>query len=287
MYPYEILPGIDMYVICLSLAALSAIIIYRLLADRAKIGARLQNLCIFTAIGAIAFGYLSAVFFQAFYNIKKYGKFVINSSTGATFYGGLIGGALFFLLVYFLVGKKIFPDGRHKKSFFTIADIAACCIAIAHALGRVGCLMVGCCYGKETDAWYGIYMVDLEKKVIPTQLFEAIFLLILFAVFVLMVKNKMTYCLQIYLCAYGVWRFIIEYFRDDYRGTTIIEATTPSQLTAIFMVAAGILLIVLQRKLQTAGAVEVKADKDQDEEYEYAEDYEYDYGEKKEEDEQK
>ncbi len=287
MYPYEILPGIDLYVICLSLAALSAVIVYRFMADRAKIGAKLQNLCIFTAVGAIAFGYLSAVVFQAFYNIKKYGKFVINSSTGATFYGGLIGGALFFLLIYFLVGKKIFPDGRHKKSFFTIADIAACCIAIAHALGRIGCLMVGCCYGKVTDAWYGIYMVDLGVKVIPTQLFESIFLMILFAVFLLMIKNKKTYCLQIYLCAYGVWRFVIEYLRDDYRGSTIIEATTPSQLTAIFMVAAAVLLIVLQRKIQTAGALESGVDRDTEEEYEYAEDYEYDYSEKKEDNEQK
>ena len=87
MYPYEILPGIDLYTICLCLAAISAIVIYRIMADKLKIGAKLQNLCIFTAFGAIVAGYFSAIAFQAFYNIERDGKFVINAGTGATFFG--------------------------------------------------------------------------------------------------------------------------------------------------------------------------------------------------------
>ena len=94
MYPKEILPGIDLYLICMCLAVMAAIIVYRIIADKIKIEAKLQNLCIFTAVGAIIFGYFSAVLFQAFYNIKENGgEFIINSQTGATFYGGLIGGA--------------------------------------------------------------------------------------------------------------------------------------------------------------------------------------------------
>lgn len=283
MYPYEILPGIDLYIICLSLAALSAIIVFRLMADRLKIRAKLQNLCLYTAIGAMAVGYLSAVFFQAFYNIRKYGKFVINSNTGATFYGGLIGGALFFILIYFLVGNRMFDDGSHKKKFFLIADIAACCISIAHAIGRIGCLMAGCCHGKETDAWYGVHMVGFERKVVPTQLFEALFLFALFGIFVYMISKKRTYCLQIYMCAYGLWRFVIEYFRNDYRGTTVIDAVTPSQLTAVIMVAVGLLLIVLQRKIESLNVISgdaVTSASAGDAEEDEGEEYEYDYSAK-------
>ena len=93
MYPNEIINGIDMYVIMLCIAAISAILVYRILADKLNLNARLQNLCLFGAVAAILVGYYSAVFFQGIYNISKNGGFVLNASTGATFYGGLIGGA--------------------------------------------------------------------------------------------------------------------------------------------------------------------------------------------------
>ena len=292
MYTKDILPGIDLYLICLCLAIISALIIFRVMADKMKISAKLQNLCLYIAIGAIFFGYLSAVFFQALYNINKNGGFVINTSTGATFYGGLIGGAAIFLLLYFTFGKKQFPESReHVRSFFKIADIAACSITLAHAIGRVGCLMAGCCHGKATDAWFGVYMDTgirsltgevILQKVVPTQLFETIFLLAILSYLVARIKEKQTYCLQLYMCIYGVWRFIIEYMRDDYRGTTLINALTPSQLTAILMILGGVLLIFLQKNLEGrfASTEEVKAvasDSSVDEAYEYEEEYDYDY----------
>ena len=61
MYPHEILPGIDMYVIMLCLAAVSAIFVYRFVADKRGLGARLQNLCLFNAVASIMVGYYCAV----------------------------------------------------------------------------------------------------------------------------------------------------------------------------------------------------------------------------------
>ena len=255
MYPNELFFGIDLYLVFLCLAVVAAIIVYRVMADKRKIEAKLYNFCLFTAVGAMVAGYFSAVLFQGLYNIATYGRFYI---MGATFYGGLIGGAGFFLAVYFFVGNVIFKEDKlHIKRFFDIADIAACSITIAHSLGRIGCLMAGCCHGRVTTAWYGINMwVDLNHdgvleyaKLVPTQLFEAIFLAILFFYVVLRVKDNQTYCLQIYMCVYGVWRFIIEYMRNDYRGTTIIESVTPSQFIAILMVLGGAALIYLQYRL--------------------------------------
>ena len=292
MYTKEILPGIDLYLICLCLAIIAALAIFRILADKMKISAKLQNLCLYIAVGAIFFGYLSAVFFQALYNIKPYGEFAINKSTGATFYGGLIGGAAFFLLLYFTVGKKMFAESReHVKSFFKIADIAACSITLAHAIGRIGCLMAGCCHGKPTNAWFGIRMVtgvfvapdgekiDIVQKVVPTQLFETLFLLAVLAYLIARIADKQSYCLQVYMCIYGVWRFIIEFMRDDYRGATFISSLTPSQLTAIVMVLGGILLIFLQKNIQNQleGAdVPAAAGATSEGAYE-EEEYDYDY----------
>lgn len=248
MYPYDILPGIDLYVIFLSVGAVAAIISFRLLADKIGLCAEVQNLCIFDAVASIVVGYGSAVLFQAFYNIRERGRFEITSDTGATFYGGLIGGVACFFAIYFIAGHFVCRDGAHKKNLFSMTDAAISGVVIGHAFGRIGCLMAGCCYGARTDAWYGIKMVYLGYKVVPTQLFEAIFLALLFAFFVFRIVRGKTYNLPIYMVAYGVWRFLIEYMRDDYRGSTAVSFLTPSQLTAVIMVAGGVVLFVFQRR---------------------------------------
>ena len=254
MYPYDLLPGIDLYTIALALAIVSALVIFRIFADKAMLCAKLQNLCIINASVSIIFGYLSAVFFQALYNIEKYGEFRLDSQTGATFYGGLIGGAGIFLLIYFVAGSKMFKENReHIKNFFSIADIAAISIVVAHAFGRIGCLMAGCCYGEITDKWFGIYMPALKAKVVPIPLFEAIFLLALGGVFAYMLLHKKRGILAYYMMFYGTWRFFIEYARNDYRGTTIVSFLTPSQLIAILMVIGGAIFLLVQEKLDQNG----------------------------------
>lgn len=252
MYPYDIIPGIDFYTIFLGIAIVSAIVVFRICADKMKLNAKIQNFCIFTAVAAIGIGYFSAIFFQALYNIEKYGKFQINSETGATFYGGLIGGTLSFIFVYFVIGRIWFKDIKvHLKNFFSVANIAAAAIAIAHSFGRFGCLMAGCCHGKITDAWYGIYMHTVGAKAVPTQLFEALFLILLFAIFIWRIFNGKCCNLPIYLSAYGIWRFVIEYFRDDYRGTTVVDFMTPSQFIALIMTLGAILLFFIEKRVSS------------------------------------
>ena len=249
MYPNEIINGIDMYVIMLCIAAISAILVYRILADKLNLNARLQNLCLFGAVAAILVGYYSAVFFQGIYNIPKNGGFVLNASTGATFYGGLIGGAAFFIATYFTVGHFMFKEGKeHIKYFWSNAGIGAACIAIAHGFGRIGCLMVGCCYGRVTDAWYGIYMKNIGQKVVPIQAFEAAILFGLFGVFFYRVVKRKRYNLSLYMLTYGIWRFFIEYARDDYRGYTFVSFLTPSQLTALIMIVGAVAVFIAERE---------------------------------------
>ena len=226
---------------------------------------RLQNFCVFTAAASMFVGYFSAVLFQALYNIKERGGFVIDASTGATFYGGLIGGAACFLVIYFGLGRIIFKD-REKvqfdyiKSFFTVADIAAISLSVAHALGRIGCLMAGCCHGAKTDAWYGIYMPALKAKVVPLQLYEAIFLFALSAWFIYRLFKGMAGNLPLYMASYGVWRFAIEFLRDDDRGSTVVDFLTPSQFIALLMIVGAVLLFFGQRYL-----MKKQSEKDSDE----------------------
>ena len=55
--------------------------------------------------------------------------------------------------------------------------------------------------------------------------------------------------MSVYLCGYGIWRFFIEYARGDDRGQTIVPFLTPSQLTAIVLIAVGIALVFFEKKL--------------------------------------
>ena len=256
MYPYDILPGIDLYVICLGLAAVAAIFSFSKLADIAKIRGKVQNMTVYTAILSIILGYGSAVLFQAFYNMLDKGVFSLDSSTGATFYGGLIGGVVSFITIYFVWGKLSFKDDSYKKQFSLVANIAPASITIAHALGRIGCRMAGCCDGAKTDAWYGIKMQYLGYKVVPTQLFEAIFLFLLFPLFVYRILKGKGYNLPIYMIGYAFWRFFAEYLRTDYRGETVVSFLTPSQLIAALMIIGGIVLIVIMKKIDSKRAFE-------------------------------
>ena len=139
----------------------------------------------------------------------------------------------------------IFKDKIHTKNFFPIANIAAASISVAHAFGRLGCLMAGCCHGAETDAWYGVYFVYYEIKAVPIQLFEAIFLFLMagaafYAYFKCRKRPHFPTLFPCYLIVYGVWRFFIEFARADDRGQTIIPFLTPSQLIAVLLIGVGI-----------------------------------------------
>ena len=256
MYPYNLIKfpdgsGIGLYEIFIVDGVIAAIVLFRILADRRKLPAKLQNLILIGAVVSFIVGYLFAVIFQAIYDIAERGAFIIDSQTGATFYGGFIGGAVCMLVIYFVGGHLLFKkeNNEHLRWFPSFANIAAACVPLAHGFGRIGCLCAGCCYGRVTDSWIGIAMyihgtANPPVKVIPVQLFEAIFLFALAAFLVWRNWRGKGFCLPTYFIGYGIWRFIIEYFRDDDRGQTFISFLSPSQLTAVLLVLIGVALVV-------------------------------------------
>lgn len=246
MYPYEIIFGMDLYAILISVGVIICMVFIRLQADWRGLRARLQNLLLINTIAAVVLGYGAAVLLQAFYNYMAKGTFEIVNSTGSTFYGGLIGGTAMFILIYFAAGKLLFPDGYHVRHFRTVSEIAPAAITVAHGFGRLGCLMAGCCYGVRCDAWYGIEMVHLGYKVLPVQLFEALFLLALSAFLLWRFKKEKPYGMAIYMMAYACWRFVAEILRNDYRGATVVDFLTPSQLISVLLLAGGMILLAVE-----------------------------------------
>ena len=242
MYPYEIIFGLDLYEIMLIIAVIASFFLCDKMMQQRKFSITLQKLTIVAIFLCVIVGYLSAVLFQAVYDYFATGEFKINSSTGATFYGGFLGGAGVFLFVWFFGRKLLLKNEKNReeiKKFPDILNIAACCVPLAHAIGRLGCLFAGCCHGAVTNAWYGIKMYTEMGyiKVVPIQLFEAIFLFLLASVlFFLFYKKDTVSLFPIYCGVYGLWRFLIEYARIDDRGATFIPGISPSQLTAICLI---------------------------------------------------
>lgn len=265
MYPHDLIPGVkgtNMYVVMICVGLIACFLTFAKLSDKLGIRARIHNLALVGGVVGIGAGLLASVLFQALYNIASTGRFEITEGTGATFYGGLIGGAVAFLSIYFIVGR-IRAREYYLESFFPLISCIAPAIAIAHGFGRLGCLFAGCCHGKVTDSWCGIMMYgDMGyDRYVPVQLFEAIFLFLLCALLVYRTINSKKYNFPIYVIAYGVWRFVIEYARADYRGNTFVSFLTPSQLVAVVLMIAGLVLAFIEFKTtRNTPSAEVSAD---------------------------
>lgn len=260
MYPEPLFElfgrGVYLYGICIAIgiAACFALLIFTM--GRLKFNDYSSNVIVIIGVLSTGLGFLFAALFQATYN------YIEDPSVGfklgdITFLGGLIGGAGTFIGVYFLFMKVIRP--KNSVKFFsgemnaTLTDALPFIpigIVIAHAFGRLGCFFAGCCYGRPTDAWYGLPCANgISGNVVPTQLFEMIFLFALAAVMALLYyRNKFNYNFSVYMIAYGIWRFVLEFFRDDHRGQFLGTALTPSQIWSIVLVIGGIAYIYLYRK---------------------------------------
>ena len=225
---------IDMYSLMIFLGIVACFAYLEIYYGKKKAPRLLISAFEINGIIAIVMGFVFANLFQNLYD------FIENPSAFAwswslTFFGGLIGGVLSFLLGYFLVIRKKF--GPQMRDLLVIAPAS---IAVAHGFGRIGCFCAGCCYGIETDSWLGVKFPGMAHKVFPTNLFEAIFLLILSGVLLfLALKKDFAFNMPIYLMAYGAWRFGIEFIRGDHRGS-FVGSLSPSQFWSIMLFLAGI-----------------------------------------------
>ncbi|MBQ9387215.1 MAG: prolipoprotein diacylglyceryl transferase [Lachnospiraceae bacterium] len=165
-------------------------------------------------------------------------------TTGFVVYGGILAAVLF---AYFYI-KKI------KAGFLRCLDIAVISIALGQAIGRIGCLMAGCCHGIPTDAWYGITFPEGASEapagipLVPVQIISSALNFINFGILII-AYNRFRYrsmTAALYMINYGVGRFIIEYFRADFRGA--VGPFSTSQFISFFMVTGGVVLMIIAVK---------------------------------------
>jgi phosphatidylglycerol:prolipoprotein diacylglycerol transferase len=184
---------------------------------------------------------------------------------GMVFYGGLIAAAL--AAAWYL--------RRHRMPVLAYGDTLIPAVAFGHFLGRLGCFLAGCCWGRVSEAgfpWLVAFppaslayqtmagradaaaLLDPDghatRPLHPTQLYESFGELGLFLLLVLWVRPRRRFEGQIlaaWLLLYAVLRSVVELFRGDVeRG--LVAGLAVGQWTSIAIFAAGVAVWVLARR---------------------------------------
>ena len=269
MYPEIFRIGnfpITTYGIWLAVGMLLALFVASRLAARDGLPReRIYDLGLWTLIGGLLGSKVLMFFVED--NVQVFTLDFLRS--GGVYYGGLIGG---FLAVALLV--KIY-----KLPFWKVADALAAGVALGQAFGRQGCFAAGCCWGKPTDLFWGVHFTEAgheytgvpiygpEAEALylhPTQLIESVVMLAVFG-FLFWLHRRKKFDGQV-LIAYGIiysiFRFSIEFIRDDPRGDlfglTTMTGLSTSQLVSLLVAGASIVFMIV--RLRSVGRADTPAE---------------------------
>lgn len=242
---------IPMYSAMLAIGILLFLLLYFLAyrreyqADRVTFH-RLSFVILLSIVALAVFAFL----FDSLFHSLEEGRLVFG---GITWLGGVTGAfPALLLLTHFLVPKK-------RGYALDVLDSLIPGLVIAHGIGRVGCFLGGCCFGKVTDSGFGVVfpegsiaerlypnpLGDGSLPVLPTQLIEAAFELFLFIILLGFLRRARKYHTALFAISYAIFRFVLEFFRGDDRGTAALSLS-PAQVLSILLLAFGVLVLLMR-----------------------------------------
>ncbi len=185
-------------------------------------------------------------------NIAMLNLNLFSTGSGMTAFGGFVGALGFAALYSYL----------NRWNVWRLLDIVAPILAMTESIQRIGCFLNGCCYGRKTTGFLGIYLPDtLDNWAYryPTQIITGIFCFVLFVWLWRQRENKpfegslMLY----YLVLYHVGRVVIDFLRGDEQ--VVLGLLTVHQLTAtiIALIAAIVLYFRLNLQVKKSRPVEL------------------------------
>lgn len=204
---------------------------------------KIMDLCFYIVVAAIVGSRLLYVMTYPEYFAKNPIEIFKIWNGGLVFYGGFIG-AVITVIVYLKACHL--PLGK-------TVDIGAVSLPLGHFLGRIGCFFAGCCYGKACELSWAITfhnpdsLAPLYVPLHPTQLYESASNLIIFSIICLFRPYKKFdgQLFLAYIIFYGINRSIIEVFRGDFRGPTILSVFSISQLIGILAAIISLVTLLL------------------------------------------
>ena len=199
---------------------------------------RLPDSAVDSAIAGVIGGMAGAKLLWVFEHLGEEPFFALLLSRGGlSWFGGFAGGVLAGLWV------------MHRRRLPKIAVLAAAApaLAVGHAIGRIGCFLVGDDYGRPTSLPWGVAFPEgvppTSVPVHPAQLYEAAALVPLaWLLFRWRTQGRPdTFVLGAYLVLAGAIRFAIEFIRVDVR---VVGPLSVAHLASLGAIAVGVMLLV-------------------------------------------
>ena len=198
-----------------------------------------NNLLLSSMLGVIIggrFGYI--LFYNLAYYLSNPLKIFAVWEGGMSFHGGLIG----VIIALLLFSKK------YKIKFLQLTDVITSIAPVGLFFGRIGNFINAELYGRIASKYCIYFPSDPSNCRYPSQLLESFFEgLILFIILWIVRKytKKDGIISSCFVLFYGVFRFLIEFFREpDLQIGYILGYFTKCQLLSSFIIIAGIGLII-------------------------------------------
>jgi phosphatidylglycerol:prolipoprotein diacylglycerol transferase len=185
---------------------------------------------------------------------------------GLVFYGGLI---LAFAASVWFIRKNRLPLGK-------VLDVLAPSLALGISIGRIGCFLNGCCWGKISSKWgisfpfknnppayaeqvySGLISGDAlcSLPVIPTQLYESLVCLMIFVLLLWLdrVRRFDGFLFWMFILLYSIFRFFIEYLRY-YEPNFIFGFFTASQIISVILFVCALIILAEGGKSKVARTI--------------------------------
>lgn len=163
------------------------------------------------------------------------------TESGKTILGGVLGG-----YVSVIVAKRVLGLRRPTGDLFAVA------LSAGEAVGRWGCFVGGCCYGKVCDVPWAIYQHGAFRH--PTQVYlsAAAFLTLGVLIYLewrrVLPENGLFYTQGVLLCGL---RFVIEFYREGH--AVLLGLTTAQSACLVGVGVFGTLLYRLIRQPESKG----------------------------------
>jgi len=154
------------------------------------------------------------------YYIKNPLEAIMLQHGGLSWFGGLAFGMFF----------GIFYLKKKNLSVYKIMDLIVPYVSLGQAIGRIGCLLNGCCFG---------------RTIIPVQIYSSLILIFIFIILRLLQDrpHREGEILFIYLLLYSLKRVFIEFLRVDNEG--IFLGWTMFQLISIALFCFSFIKLIL------------------------------------------
>jgi phosphatidylglycerol---prolipoprotein diacylglyceryl transferase len=188
------------YALFVTLGLVAAVVLYYFNVRKHEVGHDGLYIALAAAVGGILGAKLPIWVANAGAIVS--GRDLSSLLSGRTIVGGIIGGAIAVYLT-----KKRLGITRRLGNYL----VPSLCLGIA--VGRIGCLLTGCCYGVATRLPWGVDFGDGIARH-PTQLYEALFMLGFFA-FAQITKDRFAPgdLFKAFMVVYFAWRFLVEFIR--------------------------------------------------------------------------